>query len=159
MNAFIRRNFGQTDEEGWAIKLKYFVYHPFDYGIATLMRIGFRTGPGGWQILLHHFKPHSENEFHDHPWGFRTIVLKGEYIDESIGSNGRIINELMRPGRTRVRRALHAHRTSCEVDTWTIVFVRPKSRDWCKGKPGHWTCDGKVEDFDSLRGMVKVKSD
>lgn len=36
-------------------------------------------------------------------------------------------------------------------------WTSPKQRNWCKGSPEGWICDGEVEDFDATRGMVKVR--
>lgn len=136
------------------IKRKYIVFHPHSYGIATLMRIGVKL-PSGRQFLLHHFRPHSEDEFHDHPWSFRTFVLWGSYVDESLGWDG-LVRDVLRPGSTRRRPALHAHRTSCTGHVWTFVVTGPKERQWCKGTPESWVCGGEVADFDATRGMVKI---
>lgn len=185
---------------GSSIKTRWFLYHPHSYGIATLMRIGFRFRGRG--LYLHHFRPHAEDEFHDHPWPFRTLVLWGGYVDDSLvrlpndeaddlvdewhqrpdipitllheflGVSWedyaawvtnpdhplmRVYRDVLRPGSGRSRPALHAHRTSCKSHTWTVVLTGKKERDWCKGTPGKWICDGEVEDFDATRGMVKVR--
>lgn len=136
-------------------KTRRWVFHPHSYGIATLLRFGYRR-KGGGQILLHHFRPHTETEFHDHPWGFRTFVLWGSYTDESIDSNDVTTVDRLRVGSTRRRLATHAHRTSCKGHVWTLVFTTPKQRSWCKGSPAAWVCGGEVQDFDATRGMVKV---
>lgn len=141
------------------IKTKWFLFHPHSYGIATLMRIGI-TFPGGRKLLLHHFRPHQETEFHDHPWSFRTLVLWGSYVDESLHHN-RFGEAVIRRDRlsflsTRKRSELHAHRTSSKHQVWTLVLTSKKKRSWCKGTPTSWVCDGEVEDFDATRGMVKV---
>lgn len=158
MRAWIRSKVGTVDEEGWRIKTKHFSYHPHSYGIATLSRVGFRTSDGGYQLMLHHFRPHAEKDFHDHPWDFRTLVLWGGYTDESLAGTDHVVVEHMRPGMTRKRFATHAHRTFSRRGAVTLVFTWPKSRTWCKGHPEHWVCGGKVEDFDATRGMVKVRA-
>lgn len=132
-----------------------FVYRPHSYGLATLMRVGFKIAGRGF--YLHHFRPHTETEFHDHPWNFRTIVLWGRYVDESLDQQGRVYRDVLRPLSTRYRLATHAHRTSCEGHVLTLVFVSRKRRHWCKGTPEGWVCKGEVEDFDATRGMVKVR--
>lgn len=150
----MRRFINPANRTGGKTQTKHFVYHPRKYGIATLMRIGVRIR--GWQFLVHHFWPHEETEFHDHPWAFRTFVLWGSYVDESVSADGSVTRDVLRVGSTRFRPALHAHRTSCTGDTWTFVITRPKERKWCKGTPESWVCDGEVEDFDAKRGMVKA---
>lgn len=136
---------------------RWLIFHPHSYGIATLMRIGLRL-PSGRKVLLHHFRPHAETSFHDHPWSFRTFVLWGTYVDESLfGHPPRVLRDVLRPGSTRRRSALHAHRTSSTGHVWTLVITSPKQRQWCMGTPEHWVCGGEVEDFDATRGMVKIR--
>lgn len=138
------------------IKTRFFVFHPHSYGIATLARIGFRFR--GRQLLLHHFRPHTETEFHDHPWGFRTLVLWGSYTDESLGTSKTFIRtDVLRVGSTRRRPALHAHRTKCTGHVWTLVVTGRPEREWCKGSRENWVCGGEVADFDATRGMVRVQ--
>lgn len=88
--------------------------------------------------------------------GFRTRVLWGTYVDESLDRDGQIVRDVLRRGARRFRPALHAHRTACEGHVWTLVLTGPKEREWCVGTPDHWVCDGEVEAFDAQRGMVKV---
>lgn len=137
------------------VKTEHFLFHPHSYGISTLMRIGFKIR--GWQFLLHHFRPHSETEFHDHPWPFRTWVLWGSYLDQSLDINDNVVVDRLRFLSTRYRKATHAHRTSSKGHVITFVITGPKEREWCKGTPNNWVCDGEVEDFDATRGMVKIK--
>lgn len=139
-----------------SIKTRWFIFHSHSYGIATLMRIGFVL-PGGRKLLLHHFRPHHEDRFHDHPWSFRTIVLWGGYIDESlaesIGSERLVIRDRLRFLSMRQRPALHAHRTACSGHTVTLVLTGPPKREWCEGYPQQWACEGDPQDFDTTRGM------
>lgn len=137
------------------ISNRFVTFHPHSYGIATLMRFAIKL-PGGYKVMLHHFRPHKEDSFHDHPWSFRTLVLWGSYTDQSLKSNDEIVTDVLKPGSTRYRRDLHAHRTSCEGHVWTLVFAYPESREWCKGVPERWVCGGEIADFDATRGMVKV---
>lgn len=130
------------------------VYHPHSYGIATLLRVGVKVA--GFQLLLHHFRPHTELEFHDHPWAFRTLVLWGGYRDESLLDDGTVVVDQLGPLSARRRAAMHAHRTSTTRHTWTIVFTGRKQRQWCKGTPETWVCGGEVQDFDATRRMVRV---
>lgn len=155
MLEFIKRRIGQYDKDGWSIQNKVVMFHPHSYGIATLMRVGVTVR--GYKLMLHHFSPHAETEFHDHPWTFRTLVLWGSYVDESVGPDRQVVRDVLRPLSTRLRLATHAHRTSCTGNVVTLVFAKPKSRTWCKGTPERWVCGGEIEDFDATRGMVKVR--
>jgi hypothetical protein len=143
------------DADGWYYEGRWLVFHPHSYGIATLLRLAVKL-PGGGKLMLHHFRPHAEEEFHDHPWAFATRVLWGSYVDESLAPDGSVVRDVLRRGDTRRRRAEHAHRTSCTGHVWTLVLAQPKSRTWCKGDPRRWVCGGRVTDFDATRGMVRV---
>jgi hypothetical protein len=156
MRGFLATARRQMREKGH-IKTEGFLYHPHSYGIATLMRIGVRF-PSGRQLCLHHFRPHAETEFHDHPWSFWTLVLWGGYVDERMTERGTIWRDVLGPGHLRHRDAMHAHRTTSTArHTWTLVLMSPKKREWCKGTPETWICGGEVDDFDATRGMVKIR--
>jgi hypothetical protein len=155
MKGWISEHLVTRDEHGWSVQTDHLIFHPHSYGIATLLRIGLKIN--GRKYVLHHFRPHSETEFHDHPWSFRTFVLWGSYVDESLDNNNLVIRETLRAGMTRFRPALHAHRTRCKGHVWTFVVTSKKQRDWCKGSPEKWVCGGEVADFDATRGMVKIR--
>lgn len=124
-----------------------FAYHPHEWGLGTLMRITVKL-PFGRKVMLHHFQPHRELEWHDHPWDFTTIVLWGGYTDESLGdwTVGEIRTDHLRMGSVRRRRATHAHRTCSEKGALTLVFTSEKKRDWCHSGGDDqrdrsiWTC-------------------
>ena len=80
-----------------------------------------------FSMRLHHWL-HSDDSrnFHDHPWWFITLVLKGEYTDCS--PNG---FERMGAGKIAFRPALHKH--TVMVDNggcWTLLLTGPKIRKW-----------------------------
>lgn len=141
---------------------RWFIFHPHSYGIATLMRIGVRL-PSGRKLLVHHFRPHAERDFHDHPWPFRTLVVWGGYVDESLQPSAAATGHADHPIvvdrlgwlSMRKRPALHAHRTSCTRHTVTVVLTGSPERDWCQGQPPErWICEGDQQDFLATRGMA-----
>lgn len=90
-----------------------------------------------WQrpvkLLLHHFLPGSgDRDQHNHPRPFWTIVLRGEYLDESTDAEGRTVREVMTQGTARLRPSHHRHRTltSPDQDCWTLVLMGPVRRPW-----------------------------
>jgi hypothetical protein len=124
-----------------------FFYFPRQFGIGTLERFGVKF-PSGRKLLLHHFAPHREVKFHDHPWSFRTFVLWGSYVDESLEDpmGARVVTDRLRFLSTRKRHHSHTHRTSCERHTWTLVLTTPKHGEpWCDGfapRAEHvWECE------------------
>ena len=90
--------------------------------------------------------------FHDHPWWYISLVLKGSYQDISpIGTKTRL------PGSLAFYPATHQHTVSItKSPCWTILLTGPEKRDWgfwVKGKfkkrnryfydYGHPPCDSK----------------
>lgn len=80
-----------------------------------------------FSLRLHHWL-HSDDarHFHDHPWWFYTLVLKGGYTDVSPAGE-----ERMRAGRIRFRPAHHQH--TVRVDPggcWTFLITGPEIRRW-----------------------------
>lgn len=56
---------------------RYWVFNPYD---RATNQPRFRWCP--WSIRIHHIKrPDAERHMHDHPWGARTIILKGGYVE------------------------------------------------------------------------------
>jgi hypothetical protein len=89
-------------------------------------------------IRVHHWLgPDDDRAFHDHPWWFATVVLRGSYADlSSNGTNGRC--DILRAGSVRFRPALHRHIVTPGPDgAWTLLVTGRRVRAW-----GFWR-DGK----------------
>lgn len=93
-------------------------------------RIETRIG----SVRLHHWLGSDDDRaFHDHPWWFCTLVLKGGYVDKSPNRD-----EYLRAGAIRYRPAQHQHTVvPLPGGAWTLLVTGPKVRDW-----GFWF-DGK----------------
>jgi hypothetical protein len=74
--------------------------------------------------IHHFFRSDDDRAFHDHPWWFLTIVLRGSYDDVSPAGVDRLT-----PGSIRFRRALHRH-TVTTTGAWTFVVTGPNVRAW-----------------------------
>lgn len=85
-------------------------------------------------IRIHHWLgPDDDRAFHDHPWRFVTVVLKGGYTDRSPSGD-----DHLRAGSVRHRPALHRHTVVPDPGgAWTLIITGPKVRAW-----GFWL-DGK----------------
>jgi hypothetical protein len=120
-------------------------FHPHARTGGTLLRLSLRL-PYGGKLMLHHFRPHHEREWHDHPWDFRTIVLWGGYVDESLQDDGTISVDALRAGSYRHRRAEHAHRTYSRRGALTLVLTTRARKPWCHSGEdmtkarADWTC-------------------
>ena len=88
---------------------------------------------------IHHWISGDDDRcFHDHPWWFLTIILKGSYVDYS--ERGR---EYLSAGCVRWRPALHRHTVEVpEGGCWTFLITGRQIRRW-----GFW-----------LKGYKFVKS-
>lgn len=99
------------------------------------------------KVMIHYFPPEViDRDPHDHPWSFVTLVLRGEYRDESwfnpsfearqaspfhIPPEGIKLTERLRAGAIRFRPADHLHIVETdEKGCWTLVISGPLSRDW-----------------------------
>jgi hypothetical protein len=70
--------------------------------------------------------------FHDHPFSFITVVLRGSYTD--VSPNGR---DLQKTGSIRFRKATHKHYVEVpETGAVTLLFCSPAIRNW-----GFWIGD------------------
>jgi len=78
-------------------------------------------------IRLHHWL-HSDDSrnFHDHPWWFITLVLRGGYTDVSPSGT-----TVMNVGKITFRPANHQHTVQVNKGgCWTVLLTGPKIRKW-----------------------------
>lgn len=96
-------------------------------------------------LRVHHWVgPDDDRAFHDHPWWFLTLVIKGGYTDMSPSSpaeyqGGHISHwDHLHVGSIRFRRALHQHTVVPDLGgCWTILVTGPRTRTW-----GFWLSKG-----------------
>lgn len=116
-----------------------------------LFRVGrFGGGQSGPYPLLgsrvHHILRSDEGrDFHDHPWPYLTIILRGGYWEITPDFfDGEVIGETRRwhgPGSVLLRGARSWHRLELPEGTtaWTLFCTGPKVQHW-----GFLTARGKV---------------
>lgn len=109
-------------------------------------------------LYLHCFFRSDKDRWpHDHPWPFRTLVLKGGYVEETwavdptTGKPGIRCYEAMSPFTTRWRAAEHLHRVHITPGrpSWSLVFTGAKCRSW-----GFMTDEGWI----GWKDFLKVSS-
>lgn len=101
-----------------------------------------------FSLRLHHWlRSDDDRAFHDHPWGFYTLILKGKYHDctpvdpdvvpfKKANWDGSeypypIAMELMSPGKITYRSAHHKHYVLVDPPgCWTLLLTGPKIRRW-----------------------------
>jgi hypothetical protein len=78
-------------------------------------------------VRLHHWlAPDDGRAFHDHPWWFLTLVLRGGYSDMNPGGG-----EHLKAGSVRYRPALHRHTVVPDAGgAWTVLITGRPVRDW-----------------------------
>lgn len=106
--------------------------------------------PSRFKIFIHRMDGPDLDRFpHDHPWWFRSIVLRGGYVDEQTTGDyqcGNLVyveGDLVQhkwwqslPATGIFHRILWLHRTP----TWTLVLTGQKKREW-----GYLTDQGWVQ--------------
>ncbi|WP_448205458.1 hypothetical protein [Azospirillum sp. sgz302134] len=97
-----------------------------------------RLGP--YRLYLHHFhRADQDPEYHDHPWAFVTLIVKGGYVEEVLTFAG-VKRRTMRPGRIGFCPVGRAHRVAELLgggETWTIIATGPKRWEWAFWRPVH----------------------
>jgi hypothetical protein len=122
---------------------------------------------GDLKLMVHRFPGGSDDrDVHDHPRPFWTFVVWGGYDDlvpcefckgegwlpvpepgitslrkwcSPCRGRGVLLNERMTPGKLRLRKAKHAHRTRAfDEGAWTIVLMGPLRRRWGFWRSGRW---------------------
>lgn len=78
-------------------------------------------------LRVHHWLgPDDDRAFHDHPWPFITLVLKGGYEDRNPDGTDRL-----RAGSVRYRPALHRHTVvPGKSGAWTFMVTGNRARTW-----------------------------
>lgn len=113
-----------------------------------------------------------DREFHDHPWSFISIVLRGGYVERrplfpqqhaglqwTRDADGKTVEEGYNvrrgPGSIAFRSYNDRHRiVSVEPETWTLVLQGPKRHSW-----GFYTRYGKVgwREFESAHNTTAIR--
>jgi hypothetical protein len=97
-------------------------------------------------VNLHHIlrSDGTDRGYHDHPWSFFSIRLKGTYTEYVLRENdiGFEVPVRTRNRRFSFRRAEDAHRVDVDVEDvgcWTLIFKGPRRREWGFRQPnGEW---------------------
>ena len=93
----------------------------------------FEIRPLGSLRIHHWVGPDDDRAFHDHPWRFVTLVVKGGYTDRNPDGEDHV-----RAPAVRLREAVHRHTVIPDPGgAWTVLITGPRIRTW-----GFWQ-DGK----------------
>jgi hypothetical protein len=87
----------------------------------------------GWSLKLHIFlRSDADEELHDHPWSFFSLVLAGKYFEQT--EKGLLERKpwriAFRPAKWRHRVILPTYPNGAPVPCATLVLTAPVSREW-----------------------------
>jgi len=85
---------------------------------------------------VHHWLSQDDDRaFHDHPWWFITLVVRGAYTDRNPGGE-----DTLKAPALRYRPALHRHTVvPWPNGAWTVMVTGPKTRAWGFWNAGKFT--------------------
>ena len=90
-----------------------------------------------FNVTIHRIKKSDDPIFHDHPWGYATLILSGGYYEHTplFNSKGEKFAEVTKwrgPGSIIFRKAKEFHWLELEenVPATTLFFMGPQQRDW-----------------------------
>lgn len=122
-----------------------------DYIIARAMRTPYRHLPGYMErfwllpysrlpvaVRVHHIlRSDDDRAFHDHPWPYLTVILRGGYTEvrpvfDRSGLYAGTTSAWRAAGSVLFRGARSWHRLEVPagVDTWTLFITGPKVQQW-----------------------------
>lgn len=85
-----------------------------------------------FNAVLHKFSDIDRGDPHSHPWGFRSVILHGSYVEEIYHPKKGLVRTLERKqGDSFVIKAKHIHRI-VELphgECWTMIIPGPWERD------------------------------
>lgn len=91
-----------------------------------------------FSIYLHYIpRPDEDRDPHDHPWTFRSLLLRGGYEEEvfvwdEVSKQRRFLKRNVRKAvALGMRPAETVHQIiSVQPNTWTLMFTGPVQRQW-----------------------------
>lgn len=87
-------------------------------------------GPWPFGAVIHQFSDIDRGDPHDHPWGFRSVILHGGYVERVFQPDG--ASELVHRnlGDSFEIAATHIHRMEAlpNGECWTLVMPGPHER-------------------------------
>ena len=105
-----------------------------------------------FNIFIHKFLKSDPDDLHDHPWGFRTVILKGGYWEHT--EEGKFWRE---PGFTQSVRPMHKHRVELKPNCtcWTLFIPYRRVREWGFYRNGEWI---ESEEYFKKRKQEKLEN-
>lgn len=93
-----------------------------------------------------------DRHFHDHPFDFVSLIVRGGYIEYTPDKEPRIF----RPGSINIKRAEELHYLKMlDGETWTILLTGPYRRDWGFATEEGWV---KADQYDAWLAEKDAKA-
>lgn len=92
-------------------------------------------------LYVHRFDSPDVRDFHDHPWNFVSVILRGGYV-EATGRPGTTARaRRLRVGSFNLKRATAPHYIHhlLRTPTWTLILVGRRQRVWGYVDEHGWT--------------------
>jgi hypothetical protein len=91
-----------------------------------------------FNVTLHKILKSDDPIYHDHPWPYMTIILKGGYWEHTpiFNSKGQVFADIQKwrgPGSIIIRKANEYHWLEMDENVGpatTLFFMGPQQRDW-----------------------------
>lgn len=96
------------------------------------------------------YAPDEDKHLHNHPWDFKSIVLKGKYIEET--ENGNIIQYPVKYN-SRNGEDFHKIKKLISESVYTLFISTPIKRDWGYKVDGIFI---KHDDYRKLKNESKL---
>ena len=129
-------------------------------GVTHFRRWRLFWSPWG-SVYLHHITNSDlDIDPHDHPWDFRSLILKGSYSEESRYPKDdykRSHVNIFKPGMVNKKKTTEVHKLTLKSKSvWTLVFVGKRKHDW-----GYQTANGWVhhKEYNRLRRERKAREE
>lgn len=102
-------------------------------------------------IYLHKvLLPDRDRMMHDHPWKFKSLILKGGYIEHWRFWSDRFTGAVHAVNKYKFGSVnsiglydFHSIKELLRVPTWTLVFVGRRQKDWGYDTPDGWVSHTK----------------
>jgi hypothetical protein len=98
-----------------------------------------------FNVFLHKFLKSDPDDHHDHPWNYRTLILRGGYWEwvPQFNGKGEKFGEIAYwrgAGSFRSAKANSYHRIELDpnIECWTLFIPGRKVRDWGFLSKGTW---------------------
>jgi len=91
-------------------------------------------GDQKFNIFIHKIvKGDDDENMHDHPWGFFTLILSGGYNEKILNKDKQETTHRRRPGYYHYVSAKHTHTITLDENStpcWTLFFPFKKEKKW-----------------------------